>query len=122
MLFNIIMELLGETLRVKLSGITIDSPFTADCDALILKMFADDTTIFFSPEDIPALLEILRKWTEASGLKFHQRKTQVLWLGAKEGSKDNGKGGRKKGRIEGVKEGSKDRMVEGFKDEKKGKA
>ena len=51
-------------------------------------MFADDTTIFFSPEDIPTLLQILRKRTAASGLKFHQRKTQVLWLGAKEGSKD----------------------------------
>ncbi|KIY49980.1 hypothetical protein FISHEDRAFT_65076 [Fistulina hepatica ATCC 64428] len=52
---------------------------------LIVKMFADDTTIYLSEkDDYNALMHTLSKWCKASRAKFNIEKTVVIPIGSEE--------------------------------------
>ncbi|KIY51446.1 hypothetical protein FISHEDRAFT_5368, partial [Fistulina hepatica ATCC 64428] len=52
---------------------------------LIVKMFADDTTIYLSEnDDYNVLIHLLNKWCEASRAKFNIEKTVVIPIGTEE--------------------------------------
>ena len=90
LLFDLCMECLSGVLDTKIAGIPLDSPHVAahKPQPLKAKFFADDTSIFFTPDDEISIARHMRLWTKASGMKWHPRKTRVLWLGTRAGASD----------------------------------
>ena len=90
LLFDLCMECLSGVIDDKITGIPLTSPHVADAHAAPLKakFFADDTTIFFTPQDELNIERHMRLWTKASGMKWHPKKTKVLWLGPQAGSQE----------------------------------
>jgi hypothetical protein len=80
LLFNIAIEPLVCAIRASdLKGIHI--PGTDE--RLIVKLFADDTTIYLASEDnINHLQDILEEWCTASGARFNIAKTEVIPIGS----------------------------------------
>ncbi|KAL7280620.1 hypothetical protein ACG7TL_005557 [Trametes sanguinea] len=79
LLFNLAIEPLAHALRRStLRGFQL--PGVAD--RLITTLFADDTTVYLSKDDVYAdLMELLERWCEASGAKFNVSKTEHVPLG-----------------------------------------
>ncbi|CAK5271126.1 unnamed protein product [Mycena citricolor] len=82
LLFNLAIEPLADLIQnSKLIGIKVPR---AD-RSIIIKMFADDTTVYLSAEDkFKDLKYILDKWCAASSAKFNSEKTEIIPLGTPE--------------------------------------
>lgn len=79
LLFNLAIEPLAQMIRKSnLKGMEIKG----ETERLIIKLFADDTTIYLSEEDdINDLKDILEAWCKASGARFNNHKTAVVPVG-----------------------------------------
>ncbi|KIY46004.1 hypothetical protein FISHEDRAFT_16461, partial [Fistulina hepatica ATCC 64428] len=56
----------------------------ATTERLLVKLFADDTTVYLSKEDkVEDLMNILDKWCKASKAKFNKQKTVIIPLGSR---------------------------------------
>ncbi|KZV82869.1 hypothetical protein EXIGLDRAFT_589663, partial [Exidia glandulosa HHB12029] len=65
--------------KSKLTGFTLPQSKRK----LIVSLFADDTCVFLSKHDDPAILQdILDTWFTASGAKFNIHKTEVIPIGS----------------------------------------
>lgn len=81
LLFNLAIEPLACALRnsalkgIKLPGLQ---------ERIIAMLFADDTTVYLNKEDdFGTLMDILRRWCDASRAKFNEEKTEVIPIGAR---------------------------------------
>jgi len=82
LLFNIAIEPLANLLRKndQLSG--FDIPGTDE--KLITTLFADDTTVYLSQDDLfDDLTDTLNLWCKASGARFNVSKTEIIPIGSK---------------------------------------
>jgi exonuclease III len=79
LLFNLAIEPLACAIRQsELKGMAIPG----QPERLIVKLFADDTTVYLdSSDDINSLQDILECWCRASGAKFNITKTEVIPIG-----------------------------------------
>ena len=80
LLFDIAIEPLATAIRAStdINGI----PIPGTREALKIKLFANDTTVFLSESDpIEKLQSILADWCEVSGAKFNIEKTEIIPLG-----------------------------------------
>ncbi|KIY44924.1 hypothetical protein FISHEDRAFT_10163, partial [Fistulina hepatica ATCC 64428] len=69
--------------KSNLRGMSI--PGKDEAERLIVKLFADDTTVYLSQyDDFQDLENILAKWCKASAAKFNIMKTEVIPVGTKE--------------------------------------
>lgn len=76
LIFNLAIESLAQMLRdSQLRGIKIGE----EAEHLIVKLFADDTTVYLSEGDnLDDLKNILDNWCKASGGKFNVLKTAII--------------------------------------------
>jgi exonuclease III/ribonuclease HI len=79
LLFNLAIEPLACLIRQStLKGLSVPGRE----DRLIVKLFADDTTVYLNSEDdLNDLYEILENWCRASKAKFNISKTEVVPIG-----------------------------------------
>jgi exonuclease III len=79
LLFNLAIEPLACAIRQSdLKGMVIPG----QPDRLIVKLFADDTTVYLDhTDDLNKLQDILECWCRASGAKFNIAKTEVIPIG-----------------------------------------
>lgn len=82
LLFNLAIESLAQMIReANLKGMEIEG----EAERLIVKLFADDTTVYLSEkDDINDLNEILDSWCKASGGRFNNHKTAIVPVGNEE--------------------------------------
>ena len=82
LLYNLAIEPLIERIRASpLKGFRV-SP---DLNRVLVKVYADDTTVFLGPEDNPKnLQECLDIFCTASTARFNNLKTEIIPLGSKE--------------------------------------
>jgi hypothetical protein len=82
LLFNIAIEPLANLLRKndRLNGFNIPG---VD-EKLITTLFADDTTVYLSQDDLfDDLTDTLNLWCKASGARFNINKTKIIPIGSK---------------------------------------
>jgi len=80
LLYNLAIEPLIENIRSSpLKGFNVSEDLTR----VLVKVYADDTTVYIGPEDDPQhLLNCLNLFCKASTAKFNDRKTEIILLGA----------------------------------------
>ena len=86
-LFILCVEILAETMRKdkNIKGITIDR------QEIKISQYADDTTLILDGSSVSftTALQILNLFSEISGLRLNNRKTEALWIGASIGKEEN---------------------------------
>ena len=82
LLYNLAIEPLIEKIRESsLKGFKV----CKDLDRVLVKVYADDTTVFLGPDDKPAKLqECLELFCKASTARFNDSKTEIIPLGSVE--------------------------------------
>ena len=68
-----------------ITGITIDG------QEIKISQYADDTTLILDGSSVSftTALQILNLFSEISGLRLSNRKTEALWIGANIGKQEN---------------------------------
>ena len=86
-LFILCVEILAETMRKNknIKGITIDG------QEIKISQYADDTTLILDGSSVSftTALQLLNLFSEISGLRLSNRKTDALWIGANIGKEEN---------------------------------
>ena len=86
-LFILCVEILAETMRknTSIKGITIDG------QEIKISQYADDTTLILDGSSVSftTALQILNLFSEISGLRLNNRKTEAMWIGANIGKEEN---------------------------------
>ena len=86
LLYNLAIEPLIEHVRQsRLKGFRINDSLTR----VLVKVYADDTTVFLGPDDDPKVLQRCLDWfCEASTARFNTSKTEIIPLGSAEDRKN----------------------------------
>ena len=86
LLYNLAIEPMIEFIRQSpLKGFRINDSLTR----VLIKVYADDTTVFLGPEDDPADLQrCLDVFCKASTVRFNNLKTEIIPLGSIEDRED----------------------------------
>ena len=86
-LFILCVEILAETMRKNknIKGISIDG------QEIKISQYADDTTLILDGSSVSftTALQILNLFSEISGLRLNNRKTEAMWIGANIGKEEN---------------------------------
>ena len=82
LLYNLAIKPLLENIRSSpLKGFNISN----DLEKVLVKAYADNTTVYIGPDDNPSdLMECLDLFCRASTAKFNDQKTEIIPLGSKE--------------------------------------